>query len=71
MHPGGVAAIDVLIEGTTFMGMFTPGDYCLFGEHAREEAFAGRAVEYAKFDTFPAPGDTVKLFCKLVARRPA
>ncbi|MBS0336184.1 MAG: class I SAM-dependent methyltransferase [Proteobacteria bacterium] len=69
VRPGGVAAVNVLIEGTTFMGMFTPGDYCLFGEHSLEEAFAGWAVEYLKFDAFPAPGDTVKRFCTMVARR--
>ena len=33
VRPGGIAAVNVLIEGTTFLGMFTPGDYCLFGEH--------------------------------------
>jgi tellurite methyltransferase len=71
VRPGGVAAVNVLIEGTTFLGMFTPGDYCLFGEHALEEAFAGWTVEYLEFDSFPAPGDTVKRFCTLVARRPA
>jgi tellurite methyltransferase len=71
VRPGGVAAVNVLIEGTTFLGMFTPGDYCLFGEHALEEAFADWAVEYLEFDAFAAPGDTVKRFCTLVARRPA
>jgi tellurite methyltransferase len=62
--------VNVLVVGTTFMGMFTPGDYCLFGEHSLEEAFAGWAVEYLEFDAFPAPGDTVKRFCTMVARRP-
>ena len=70
VRPGGVAAVNVLVVGTTFMGMFTPGDYCLFGEHSLEEAFAGWAVEYLEFDAFPAPGDTVKRFCTMVARRP-
>ena len=70
VRPGGVAAVNVLIEGTTFMGMFTPGDYCLFGEHSLEEAFAGWKFEHLKFDAFPAPGDTVKRFCTVVARRP-
>ena len=71
VRPGGVAVVNVLIEGTTFLGMFTPGDYCLFGEHALEDAFAGWTVEYLKFDVFPAPGETLKRFCTLIARRPA
>jgi tellurite methyltransferase len=71
VRPGGVAAVNVLIEGTTFLGMFTPGDYCLFGERALEDAFAGWTVEYLKIDVFPAPEQTVKRFCTLVARRPA
>ena len=70
VRPGGVAAVNVLVEGTTFLGMFTPGDYCLFAEHALENAFSGWAVEYLKFEDFPAPGNTVKRFCTLVARRP-
>ncbi len=68
VRPGGIAAVNVLIEGTTFLGMFTPGDYCLFGEHELEQAFAGWRIEYLKFDDFPAPGDTTKRFCTLVAR---
>ncbi len=71
VRPGGVAAINVLIEGTTFLGMFTPDDYYLFGGQEIESAFAGWPVEYLKVDDFPAPGDTVKRFCTLVARRPS
>ncbi|MEO8203205.1 MAG: class I SAM-dependent methyltransferase [Betaproteobacteria bacterium] len=71
VRPGGVAAVNVLIEGTTFLGMFTPDDYYLFGGQEIESAFAGWAVEYLKYDEFPAPGDTVKRFCTLVARRPS
>lgn len=71
VRPGGIATVNVLIEGTTFLGMFTPGDYCLFGEHELEQAFAGWKTEILRFDDFPAPGDTVKRFCTLVARRPA
>lgn len=70
VRPGGSAAVNVLIEGTTFLGMFTPDDYCLFGEHELERVFAGWKIEILKFDEFPAPGDTLKRFCTLVARRP-
>lgn len=70
VKPGGLAAVNVLTEGTTFMDMFDPTGYCLFGENELLEAFAGWAMEYSKFESFRAPKDTVKRFCTLVARRP-
>jgi tellurite methyltransferase len=71
VRPGGLIAINVLIEGTTFMDMFDPTDYCLFGESELPEAFAGWPTEYLKYESFPAPRNTTKRFCTLVARRPA
>lgn len=68
MH--GIAAVNVLIEGTTFMDMFDPEDYCLFGEGELERTFQGWTIEYRKIDSFPAPGDTIKRFDTIVARRP-
>ena len=70
VKPGGVAAVNVLIEGTTFMEMFDPSGYCLFGENELPEAFAAWTTDYLKFSSFPAPKDTIKRFCTLVARRP-
>jgi tellurite methyltransferase len=70
VKPAGLAAVNVLIEGTTFMDMFDPTGYCLFGENELLEAFAGWAMEYSKLESFRAPKDTVKRFCTLVARRP-
>lgn len=67
---GGVAAINVLIEGTTFMGMFEPGHYYLFGHDELIEACSGWEILYSQYDEFPAPGDTVKKFHTLVARKP-
>lgn len=55
VRPGGVAAVNEPIEGTTFLDMLTRGDYCLFGEVAPEAAFSGSTVEYLKIDEFPAP----------------
>jgi tellurite methyltransferase len=71
LKPGGLAAVNVLIEGTTFMDMFDPSGYYLFGENELPEAFAGWSTEYLKFESFPAPKNTIKRFCTLVARRPA
>lgn len=70
VKPGGLAAVNVLIEGTTFMDMFDPAGYYLFGENELPEAFASWTTEHARFESFPAPKDTVKRFCTVVARRP-
>jgi tellurite methyltransferase len=70
VRPGGVVALNVLTEGTTFLGMFTPGHYHLFAPGALSAALPGWTVLANSVDTFPAPGDTVKVFDTLVARRP-
>ncbi len=68
--PGGLAAVNVLIEGTTFMDMFDPSGYYLFGENELPEAFAAWTTQYLKLSSFPAPKDTIKRFCTLIARQP-
>lgn len=70
LSPGGLAAVNVLIEGTTFMDMFDPPDYYLFAENELQDALSGWAFEYLKVDSFPAPANTVKRFCTIAARRP-
>jgi len=71
VKPGGLAAVNVLIEGTTFLDMFDPLGYYLFRECEVPEAFAGWFTEYSALNSFPAPRETTKRFCTLVARRPA
>jgi len=71
VRPGGVAAVNVLIEGTTFMNMFDPAAHYLFGEDELARAFAGWKPEYSKIDAFTAPDGTVKRFHTVVMRRPA
>ncbi len=68
--PGGTAAINVLIEGTTYLGMFEPEHYYLFGDQELNRAFDGWEVLYSKHDEFPAPENTVKKFHTVVARKP-
>ena len=70
VKPGGVVAVNVLIEGTTFLGMFDPNEHYLFRENELPEFFAGWTPEYLNFESFPAPNETIKRFCTLVARRP-
>jgi tellurite methyltransferase len=70
VRPSGLAAVNVLIEGTTFMDMFDPAGYYLFGENELPEAFADWETAYSRLESFAAPKETVKRFCTLVARRP-
>ncbi len=40
VRPGGHAVVNVLIEGTTYMEMFEPGKYFLFGVSELEDRFS-------------------------------
>lgn len=69
VRPGGLAAVTVLIEGTTFMDMFDPAGFYLFGENELLNAFQNWTTEYLKIESFPARDETIKRFCTIVARR--
>jgi tellurite methyltransferase len=70
VRPGGVAVVNVLVEGTTYMDMFAPEGHCLFDEAALRERFAGWELLRCERQDFPAPHGTRKVFVTLVARRP-
>ena len=71
VRPGGIAVLNVLIEGTTFMGMFdAERGYCLFGEDELRAAFGGWQALEDRIEQFDAPGGTVKRFRTAMARRP-
>jgi tellurite methyltransferase len=70
VSPGGYAIIKVLIEGTTFLEMFEPGHYYLFGHDEIQNSFAGWEIRESRYDNFEAPGQTVKMFTTVVARKP-
>ncbi len=67
--PGGCAIVNVLTEGTTYLGMFEPGYYYLFGQSELQERFDGWELCVSRSDNFPAPGETVKAFTTVVARK--
>ena len=69
VKPGGCAVINVLIEGTTFLGLFQPGHYTLFGRDELAQRFAGWQVLEMSYQTFPAPENSEKVFATIVARR--
>lgn len=70
VNPGGRAIVNVLIEGTTFMGMFDQDNYYLFRRNEIEERFAGWNILLSRCESFPAPGETRKEFSTLIAEKP-
>ena len=70
VQPGGVAIVNVLCEGTTYLEMFDPPAYCLFGRDDLVRHFAAWRIVESRIDDFPAPGATTKRFSTVIARRP-
>jgi tellurite methyltransferase len=68
---GGCAIVNVLIEGTTYLGMFNPGNYCLFGRNELEEGFDGWNILESRYQTFPTPEGTRKDFSTVIAENPS
>lgn len=68
--PGGVAVINVLVEGTTYLDMFDPNGHCLFAAAELQRRFAGWNIERSELSDFEAPQRTLKRFCTVVARKP-
>lgn len=69
VKPAGIAAINVMTRGTSFTGALEPGSHHLFGENELAEAFRGWEILVSRHDEFEAPGNTVKKFHTLVAKR--
>src|SRR5512143_1038197 len=69
VRPGGLAIVNVLIEGTTYLDMFEPGRYYLFGENELTARFARWKLLESKYDSFDAPGSTIKRFATVIARK--
>lgn len=65
----GLAIINVLVEGTTFMGMFEPGNYYLFGQSELEDRLKGWNILRSIRDSFDAPGNTRKEFSTVIAQK--
>jgi tellurite methyltransferase len=69
VRPDGLAIVNVLIEGTTYLDMFEPGRYYLFDENELRDRFAGWEILESKHESFDAPGATLKRFATVVARK--
>lgn len=70
VKPGGCAIVNVLIDGTTYMGMFDLDNYCLFQQKELEERFAGWKIVESHNQTFPAPEAKRKEFSTVIAEKP-
>lgn len=70
LRPGGIIALNVLIEGTSYMDMFAPEGHCLFDPAEVLAGFDGWQLLVDARHTFPAPGGTTKAFMTVVARSP-
>jgi tellurite methyltransferase len=70
-RPGGVAVVNTLIEGTTYFAIFGDGPFTLFGHDEIVQAFAGWEILHSSHADFAAPGDTLKRFATVIARKPA
>ncbi len=65
----GRAIINVLTEGTTYLDMFEPGRYYLFGRDELEERFKRWDILLSRHDSFDAPGNTKKEFATIIAQK--
>lgn len=70
LRPGGVLVLNVLVRGTTYLGMFDAAGHCLFEEDALLQGMAGWQMLHQAHQEFDAPGGTRKAFLTLIARKP-
>jgi tellurite methyltransferase len=69
-RPGGIAVVNVMVEGTTYLEMFDPSGHCLFAPLEMQNRFAGWRIEHSEFSDFEAPHRTLKRFSTVIARKP-
>lgn len=70
LRPGGLLVLNVLTEGSSYLEMFAADSHCLFQAGALRERLQGWELLLDQVQDFPAPGDTVKRFLTLIARKP-
>jgi len=70
LQPGGTLALNVLVQGTTYMDMFDPAGHCLFARDALSRRYAQWQVISDTLSDYPAPGGLNKAFATMIARKP-
>ena len=71
VREGGVAVINVLVEGTTYLDMFDTDSHCLFSRSEMGSRFSGWSVLRMEFADFDAPGGGKKVFATIIAKKPS
>ena len=69
VRPGGLMAVNVLVEGTTYLDMFDPSGHCLWKPDDLDREFAAWETLAVADDEFPAPHGSLKRFRTLIARK--
>ena len=70
VRPGGIAVVNVLVEGTTYVEMFDPvRGHCLALEGELPRAPSAWRILDDRAEQFDAPGGTVKRFRTTIAHR--
>lgn len=67
---GGLAVINVLVEGTSYRDMFDAKSHCLFSRSEIESRFSGWHILLSEFSDFAAPGGRNKAFATVIAKKP-
>jgi len=70
VRPGGIAVINTLIEGTTYSEIFQPGSHCLLARDELRQRFSDWEILHIEYRDFEAPGQTIKSFVTIIARKP-
>ena len=70
VRPGGVLVVNVLVEGTTYRDMFDLSSHCLLSRDAMLDQFVDWEILHTKQQDFPAPGEQLKSFMTVTARKP-
>lgn len=70
LRPGGVFVLNLLVQGTTYLDLFDPQQHCLLPAQQWLDHFDGWSIERRETQDFPAPGERVKSFLTLIARKP-
>lgn len=70
LRPGGALALNLLVQGTTYLDMFDPQQHCLQTAARWQQCFNGWQLERCVTEDFPAPGGRIKAFLTLIATKP-
>lgn len=69
VRSGGLMVVNVLIEGTSYLDMFQPDNYCLFARNEMASRFAGWHILHHEFRDLDAPDRRIKSFVTLIAHK--